>query len=218
MRTRSTIAELGRRPLGSRRRRARAAVPERAGVIAGYRAPVPKALGWPIAVIVRIRPATRQLHKIPEIAAEIPEIVECRRITGEDCYVLDLHLRSMDDQRSSTASSPTGRRQRRSCTRRRSPAGRSRSERTARSFMCAGLRSARRCEPRFAKTSRSAPAPRRLSKETFAIPAVLRVGPDDQRRDERVSPSAPSFHATLRWIDRWLAACSTLAELEYPIR
>ena len=114
---------------------------ERAGVIAGYRAElVPKALGWPIAVIVRIRPATRQLHKIPEIAAEIPEIVECRRITGEDCYVLDLHLRSMDDlEGSSTASSPTGRRQRRSCTRRRSPAGRSRSERTARSFMRAGV-------------------------------------------------------------------------------
>ena len=31
------------------------------------------------------------------MAAEIPEVVECRRITGEDCYVLDLHLRSMDD-------------------------------------------------------------------------------------------------------------------------
>ena len=24
-------------------------------------------------------------------------MVECHRITGEDCYVLDLHLRSMDD-------------------------------------------------------------------------------------------------------------------------
>ena len=27
-------------------------------------------------------------------------------------------------------------------------------------------------------------------------------------------PGAPSFHASSRWIDRWLAACSDLAELE----
>ena len=46
---------------------------------------------------MRIRPATRQLQKIPELAREIPEIVECHRVTGEDCFVLKLHLRAMDD-------------------------------------------------------------------------------------------------------------------------
>ena len=96
---RLTIAELGRRVnLSAPAVAERVQRLERAGVIAGYHAELaPKALGWPIAVIVRIRPATRQLQKIPEVAAEIPEVVECRRITGEDCYVLDLHLRSMDD-------------------------------------------------------------------------------------------------------------------------
>ena len=46
---------------------------------------------------MRIRPATRQLQKIPELAREIPEVVECHRVTGEDCFVLKLHLRAMDD-------------------------------------------------------------------------------------------------------------------------
>jgi Lrp/AsnC family transcriptional regulator, leucine-responsive regulatory protein len=71
---------------------------ERARVITGYRAEVdPKAVGYPIAAIVRIRPTTRQLQKIPELAREIPEVVECHRVTGEDCFVLKLHLRAMDD-------------------------------------------------------------------------------------------------------------------------
>jgi Lrp/AsnC family leucine-responsive transcriptional regulator len=71
---------------------------EQAGVITGYQARVdPKAIGFPIAVVVRVAPATRQLHKIPEVARETPEVVECYRITGEDCFFLKLHLRSMDD-------------------------------------------------------------------------------------------------------------------------
>ena len=69
---------------------------ERAGVITGYRAEVdPREIGL-IAAVVRVRPTTRQLQKIPELAREIPEVVDCHRITGEDCFV-KLHLRSMDD-------------------------------------------------------------------------------------------------------------------------
>jgi Lrp/AsnC family transcriptional regulator, leucine-responsive regulatory protein len=96
---RLTMAELGRRvSLSAPAVADRVARLERAGVITGYQAQVdPKQLGYPIAVVVRIRPASQKLHKIPEVAAEIPEIVECRRITGEDCYVIDLHLRSMDE-------------------------------------------------------------------------------------------------------------------------
>jgi len=68
------------------------------GVITGFRAELdPRALGYPIASFVRIRPTTGRLHKIPELAREIPEVVECHRVTGEDCFVLKLHLRSMDE-------------------------------------------------------------------------------------------------------------------------
>jgi Lrp/AsnC family transcriptional regulator, leucine-responsive regulatory protein len=71
---------------------------ERAGVIAGYHAEIdPRALGFPVAAIVRIRPAPGQLRRIPDIAGETPEVVECYRITGEDCFLVRLHLRSIDD-------------------------------------------------------------------------------------------------------------------------
>ena len=96
---RLSIAELGRRiKLSAPAVAERLQRLERAGVIVGYRAEVdPKALGFPIAAIVRVRPASRQLHRIPEIARETPEVVECHRITGEDCFLLKLHLRAIDD-------------------------------------------------------------------------------------------------------------------------
>jgi len=96
---RLTMAELGRRvSLSPPAVADRVQRLERAGVISGYHAAVdPKAVGYPIAAVVRVRPASRQLHKIPEVARELPEVVECYRITGEDCFFVKLHLRSMED-------------------------------------------------------------------------------------------------------------------------
>ncbi len=71
---------------------------ERAGVITGYRAELdPAALGFPVSAVVRIRPSPGQLQRIPEIARETAEVGECYRITGEDCYLLRLYLRSIDE-------------------------------------------------------------------------------------------------------------------------
>jgi Lrp/AsnC family transcriptional regulator, leucine-responsive regulatory protein len=71
---------------------------ERAGVIRGYHADVdPAKLGYTVAAVVRVAPATRQLDKIREIARNTPEVVECHRITGEDCFFLKLHLHSIND-------------------------------------------------------------------------------------------------------------------------
>jgi Lrp/AsnC family leucine-responsive transcriptional regulator len=96
---RLSLAELGRRVnLSAPAVAERVQRLERAGVITGYHAAVdPKAIGYPIAAVVRVRPASRQLHRIPELAREVPEVVECYRITGEDCFFVKLHLRSMDD-------------------------------------------------------------------------------------------------------------------------
>ena len=71
---------------------------ERGGVITGYHARVePKAIGYPIGAVVRIRPAAQQLRKIPEVARDTPQVVACHRITGDDCFLLELHLRAIDD-------------------------------------------------------------------------------------------------------------------------
>jgi Lrp/AsnC family leucine-responsive transcriptional regulator len=71
---------------------------EQAGVITGYRAVIdPAAVGYPLSAVVRIRPTPRQLPRIADIAREVPEVVECYRITGDDCFLLTLRLRSIDD-------------------------------------------------------------------------------------------------------------------------
>src|SRR5262249_38793183 len=71
---------------------------ERRGVISGYRAEVdPRALGYPLTAIVRVKPAPGQLKRIPELAETIPQVGECHRITGEDCFYLKLYLRSIDE-------------------------------------------------------------------------------------------------------------------------
>src|SRR5216110_2225833 len=82
------IAELGRRVnLSSPAVAERIRRLERTGVVTGYHAQIdPRALGYELLAIVRVKPASRQLPKIPELAAEIPQVVECHRITGEDCF------------------------------------------------------------------------------------------------------------------------------------
>lgn len=70
---------------------------EERGVIAGYRMDVaPKALGLPVAAYVRIRPAPGLLARIAELAERTPEVVECHRITGEDCFLLKIHVAEVD--------------------------------------------------------------------------------------------------------------------------
>jgi Lrp/AsnC family transcriptional regulator, leucine-responsive regulatory protein len=71
---------------------------ERAGVITGYRMEVsPAALGLPITAFARIRPAPGQLPKIAELAAGLPEVSECHRITGEDCFLIKVHAAAVQD-------------------------------------------------------------------------------------------------------------------------
>jgi len=96
---RVSLAELGRRvSLSSPAVAERVQRLERAGVITGYRAEIdPRTLGYQLTAIVRIKPAPGQLPRIPELAAEIPQIGECHRITGEDCFYLKVYLRSIDE-------------------------------------------------------------------------------------------------------------------------
>jgi Lrp/AsnC family leucine-responsive transcriptional regulator len=70
---------------------------EEAGVIRGYRLDLdPKALGLQIAAFVRVRPMPGQLQKVADLARETPEVAECHRITGEDCFIMRVNLESID--------------------------------------------------------------------------------------------------------------------------
>jgi Lrp/AsnC family leucine-responsive transcriptional regulator len=71
---------------------------EDTGIIRGYRLELdPAALGYPVAAFVRVRPAPGQLPRLAELARSMPEVVECHRVTGEDCFVLKVHLQSIDE-------------------------------------------------------------------------------------------------------------------------
>ena len=60
-----------------------------AGVIRGARLDVDHAaLGLRITAFVRVRPMPGQLQNVSELARKTPEIVECHRVTGEDCFIM----------------------------------------------------------------------------------------------------------------------------------
>ena len=70
---------------------------EETGVIRGYRLDIdPAAIGLPVTAWVRIRPGPGQLPKIAELAKRTPQVSECHRISGEDCFLIKVHVPAVD--------------------------------------------------------------------------------------------------------------------------
>jgi Lrp/AsnC family leucine-responsive transcriptional regulator len=95
---RLSLAELGRRVgLSSPAVAERLQRLEQEDVIRGYHAEInPRALGLSLSAVIRIRPAPRQIRPVADLARRTPEVVDCRRITGEDCYIMTAHVRSVE--------------------------------------------------------------------------------------------------------------------------
>lgn len=71
---------------------------EQAGVIRGYHVDIdPAAIGLPVAAWVRVRPGPGQLPRITELARSSPQVSECHRVTGDDCFLLKVHAPSIQD-------------------------------------------------------------------------------------------------------------------------
>ena len=94
---RASVAELARQAsMSAPAVRERLGRLEQAGVIRGYRVDVdPAALGLPVAAGVRVRPGPGQLPKIADLARRSPQVSECHRVTGEDCFLLQVHAPSI---------------------------------------------------------------------------------------------------------------------------
>lgn len=94
---RMTLAELGRRVgLSSPAVAERLARLQGSGAITGFHAHVdPRALGLALTVVIRIRPASGQIPRVAQLARDTPEVVECNRITGDDCFVMKAHVRDV---------------------------------------------------------------------------------------------------------------------------
>jgi Lrp/AsnC family leucine-responsive transcriptional regulator len=67
------------------------------GVIRSFTLDInPQALGYPLQAIVRIRPLPGKLQIVQKLIEEIPEISECDKVTGDDCYIARLFVRSIE--------------------------------------------------------------------------------------------------------------------------
>ena len=66
---------------------------EDAGVITGYRAEIdPRQLGRPLHAVLRLRTTQAHVTGALELFATMPEIRRIYRLTGEDCFLLDLRV------------------------------------------------------------------------------------------------------------------------------
>ncbi|MFN8526082.1 MAG: Lrp/AsnC family transcriptional regulator [Chloroflexota bacterium] len=69
---------------------------EAAGVITGYHAHVDyERLGFGLTAVVRLAPRDRGSDGALRTVAASSEILECHRITGEDCYIMKIIAPSM---------------------------------------------------------------------------------------------------------------------------
>lgn len=71
---------------------------EERGVISAFTVDIaPEAIGYPLQAIIRIRPLPGQLHVVERIIQETPEFIECDKVTGDDCFIGRLVVRSMGE-------------------------------------------------------------------------------------------------------------------------
>lgn len=68
------------------------------GVIAGFTATLDReVLGLAVGAYIRIRPAMGELQRVASLLADVREIVECDRITGDDCFIAKVFVARIED-------------------------------------------------------------------------------------------------------------------------
>jgi Lrp/AsnC family leucine-responsive transcriptional regulator len=69
---------------------------EETRVIRGFTIDVdPTLFGYSLQAIVRIRPLPGKLHIVQKMIVDIPQISECDKVTGDDCFICRLHFQDM---------------------------------------------------------------------------------------------------------------------------
>jgi Lrp/AsnC family leucine-responsive transcriptional regulator len=96
------FAELGRRVgLSTPATMERVHRLQEAGIITGFRAEVDhKKVGYPIVAFVRVNVVGNFLPHVIKVSREMPEVLECYRVTGADSFIIRVAVRSVDDLQS----------------------------------------------------------------------------------------------------------------------
>ena len=68
------------------------------GVITGYRATIDQAqIGYGLTIMIRARPIPGEMQNMITAICETPQIVNCDRVSGEDCFVARAHVRDVSE-------------------------------------------------------------------------------------------------------------------------
>lgn len=71
---------------------------EHAGVLTGYRGQIDRAAaGLPIAAFLRVRCTTDKFKAVQRLACDLPAVLECHHVTGEDCFLVKVTAAAMSD-------------------------------------------------------------------------------------------------------------------------
>jgi len=69
---------------------------EEAGIIRGYRTEVDlERIGLPLIAFIRIATAEHSVVQFGTIAKDLPEVLECHRVTGDDSYITKVAVSSV---------------------------------------------------------------------------------------------------------------------------
>jgi Lrp/AsnC family transcriptional regulator, leucine-responsive regulatory protein len=68
------------------------------GVIRGFTVEIdPRSLGYQLQAIVRVRPLPGKLTAVQKLIEESPVFCECDKVTGDDCFIVRLWVRSVEE-------------------------------------------------------------------------------------------------------------------------
>jgi Lrp/AsnC family transcriptional regulator, leucine-responsive regulatory protein len=71
---------------------------EQNGIIRAYTLDIdPRALGYQISALVRIRPLPGKLHLVEKLIQDTPQFIACDKITGDDPFLARLVVRSIEE-------------------------------------------------------------------------------------------------------------------------
>lgn len=71
---------------------------EESGVISKFTVELNHELiGYPFSAIVRVKPLPGKIHILQQRLIEIPNCTQCDKVTGDDCFIARLSLRSIPE-------------------------------------------------------------------------------------------------------------------------
>jgi Lrp/AsnC family leucine-responsive transcriptional regulator len=69
---------------------------EDTGLITGWRADVDRTrLGWGITAFMRVTCAGEKYQAVRRLAHDLPEVIDCHHVTGEDCFYIKMAVGSV---------------------------------------------------------------------------------------------------------------------------